>query len=320
MYLINSHPPCAHEPEQVVEKRLRTFDKAGARVRDLMLERMVAVLARLRTFKLIEGGRRSTLSAPPPPISATVAGTTDGPSPLTRASGGGDNNGVARGDAEGADDIPGGGGSSDAARGKENEDLGGSGENDSPEEGTADRPLYKDGGNVASKDSAGTGSGAETDAASSEVVRWLQFRTADLVSFLGGALQIGDIQAASVVWRRHGRTDRGAGHRAGARLSKTIGAGAATAGAVAGGAAAGRKYGGNAEEGRRLELALPGQLATVPAVAPPVLLGAWLRDEVLPWLDVVGVMAVSPAALRGRMRKASEEEGLEFHGALLVVR
>ncbi|CAN0406897.1 unnamed protein product, partial [Hapterophycus canaliculatus] len=42
-----------------------------------------------------------------------------------------------------------------------------------------------------------------------------------------------------------------------------------------------------------------GQLATVPAVAPPVLLGAWLRDEVLPWLDVAGVMAVRFAPLWG---------------------
>ena len=48
-------------PRQVVDDRLRSFHVAGARVQSLMLERLAAIFARLRTFELVEGGRRSLL-------------------------------------------------------------------------------------------------------------------------------------------------------------------------------------------------------------------------------------------------------------------
>lgn len=205
---------------QVVDDRLRSFYVAGARVQSLMLERLAAIFARLRTFELVEGSRRSLLphsgvdTAPP-------SASDDG----------------SNGDARKVDDSEEDGHSRDDERG-------------SPLEGR--------------EDNSGDGIGVHE----TEVTRWLQFRTMDLVSFVGTALQAGDILAAAVVWRRHGRTDRGAAGRPDEKRAE-------------------------AAEGRRLELALPAQLATVPAGAPPALLGAWLRDEVLPSLDVSGAVAVS---------------------------
>lgn len=278
-------------PRQVVENRLRSFDTAGTKIRDLMLERLASVVARLLTFELIEGGRRSSLPSRP----------SIRPSPgasIPRACG--NENGD---DDDDDDDANAAHDDSDESTDHLDEEEKGWGEEDSenatdssmetPEknrafsgvvpplaeyDGSGDREGWA-GVDEETKRRGGGGGGERTP---TQVARWLKFRTMDLSSFLGMALLSGDVQAASIVWRRHGRTDRGVGRRT-ARSAETP----AGAGSRAGAAAE------EDEQGRRLELALPGQLAAVPAGAPPVLLGAWLRDEVLPWLDVAGVMAVS---------------------------
>lgn len=211
-------PPQIVSPRQVVDDRLRSFYVAGARVQSLMLERLAAIFSRLRTFELVEGGRRSLLPR----------------------------SGVAIAPLSASDDLEG-----------RTVDVSEEDEHGSPLRGRGREDNNGDG----------------IDVHETEVTRWLRFRTMDLVSFVGTALQAGDIQAAAVVWRRHGRTDRGAAGRPDER-------------------------GAEASEGRRLELALPAQLATVPAGAPPALLGAWLRDEVLPSLDVSGAVAVSSTLWR----------------------
>lgn len=272
-----------------------------------MLERMAGVLARLRTFELIEGGRRPALPLSISTTSTAAVATAAAPllplgSAVIRPGDGYVNGAGSSGVVGGAVGVGGGGGNRPVARGKENNAEGGeanendgdgscgfeSGYDDADSDSTAAAHVVDDvaaeimisdvsdeNGSGGSEYQGGDGSGAVL----SEVARWLQFRTADLVSFVGGALQVGDVQAASVAWRRHGRTDRGA-----ARTSKTAAAAVAGISTRAGGAVG---------EGNRMEVALPGQLVTLPAVAPPVLLGAWLRDEVLPWLDVAGVIAVS---------------------------
>lgn len=300
-------------PWQVVENRLLSFDRAGTKIRDLMLERLAAVLARLLTFELIEGGRRSSLPSRP------AIGRSPGAS-IPRPCG--NDNDEDNGDADDdGDDAAQDDGSDDSTDQFEEEETG-RGEEDS--ENAADSavenpeknrvfsgavpPLAEYDGNgdrkglagvdedasrrgsasVSSADSSANGSGGAGERTPTQVARWLEFRTMDLSSFLGVALLAGDVQAASIAWRRHGRTDRGVGavRRTGSSAATPAGAGGSRSGG--GGGAAGED-----EEGRRLEMALPGQLAAVPAGAPPVLLGAWLRDEVLPWLDVAGVMAVS---------------------------
>ncbi|CAM9262363.1 unnamed protein product [Ectocarpus sp. 12 AP-2014] len=286
---------------EVVENRLRSFDTAGARVRNMMLERLTGVLSRLRTFELIEGGRKSTLLVsataatassaaaaaaaaaaselaavvplssalirPPGDEDSSHAEDGDGEIAVARGGGGKENQGCGRdGGGDGSDDDD-----DDDGEG-EDAHLGGTGRRSSSP-GPVQSSLAGSevgGGSPPTRDQHG-GSG---DTELSEVERWLQFRTADLVSFVGGALQAGDIQAAAVAWRRHGRTDRGAGR-------------AAAAAAAAGGGGSGGEEG-----GRLMGVALPGQLASVPAGAPPLLLGGWLRDEVLPWLDAVEVVAL----------------------------
>ena len=278
-----------------------------------MLERMAGVLARLHTFELIEGGKRPLL----PPM-------------RPHGGGGGDSSGSRVADDGASDGLMGDGGSPSAARGKENEDGndveagGGDGDGYEDEDGSSSRdsggdedgydgaddhngpaaagpssPLHAAGNGATNRSTSGSTSSASSEeedggagAVLSEVARWLRFRTVDLVSFVGSALQAGDVQAAAVAWRRHGRTDRGAGRAAAATAAAAAVPGRSSA-AAAGGGAGGAVRKGGVEEGRRLEAALPGQLATVPAAAPPALLGAWLRDEVLPWLDVAGVIAVS---------------------------
>lgn len=270
-----------------------------------MLDRMAGVLARLRTFELIEGGRRPVVSVSTPtsiggatPVASTPLLPLGGTVTRPGDDGGNDDGNIAGGI---------GGGDGAVAHGKENKAEGGEANQDdgigscssaeSGEDGDADSngaaTAHDDNDDDMATDTAvisgvndKNGGGGEQQgshgggAVLSEVARWLQFRTADLVSFVGGALQAGDVQAASVAWRRHGRTDRGAARAAKAAAAATaVSTGAGGAGAIG--------------EGRRMEVALPGQLATLPAVAPPVLLGAWLRDEVLPCLDVAGVMAVS---------------------------
>ena len=242
---VNSIGPYA--PRQIVDDRLRSFDGVGARVQRLMLERLGAIFARLRTFELLEGGRdlSSSRSGGAPPL--LVVG--DGSGACTVAS---------TGDRQ--EDVD----SREAAG-----EIAGGSEGDCS---AFSEPTLRESGS-----SGGGGGGVDEE---TEVARWLQFRTTDLASFVGGALQVGDVQAAAVVWRRHGRTDRGAG-RPVKRNTRTA-------------TAAGR--GGESEEGaegRRLEMVLPAQLATLPARAPPTLLGTWLRDEVLPALDVAGALAVS---------------------------
>lgn len=107
-----------------------------------------------------------------------------------------------------------------------------------------------------------------------EVIRWLHFRTTDVVAFMGAALQAGDIHATSFIWRRHSRADRGITFRGKDRHE-------------------GRLLGRESKEGQRLVEALPGQLGGLPTDTPIRPLGMWLRDEVLPALDVSGAMAVS---------------------------
>lgn len=107
-----------------------------------------------------------------------------------------------------------------------------------------------------------------------EVIRWLYFRTTDVVAFTGAALQAGDIHAASFIWRRHSRGDRGITFRSKDRRE-------------------GRLLGREDKEGQRLVETLPGQLVGLPTGTPIRPLGMWLRDEVLPALDVSGAMAVS---------------------------
>lgn len=265
-----------------------------------MLERMASNLARLRTFELIEGSRRSALSVSASTPAATAA------SPLLELGSAAIRQGNSYGNDDGNNAGGGGGGYGPVTRGKENSEEdgeangsggGGSCRAESRDDGAdgngtaAAAPAAASGvvDGVAAKTMLSDVSDKEGGgAALSEVARWLQFRTADLVSFVGGALQAGDVQAASVAWRRHGRTDRGV-----ARTAKTAAAAAAGAESAGAGGAGAARNGGAVDGGRRMEVALPGQLATLPAVAPPVLLGAWLRDEVLPWLDVAGVMAVS---------------------------
>ncbi|CAM9795603.1 unnamed protein product [Ascophyllum nodosum] len=257
---------------EIVDDRLRSFDGVGARVQRLMLERLGAIFALLRTFELLEGGRdlSSSRSGGAPPL--LVVG--DGSGTCTVAS---------TGDRQ--EDVD----SREAAG-----EIAGGSEGDCS--AFSEPPLRESGS------SGGGGGGVDEE---TEVARWLQFRTTDLASFVGGALQVGDVQAAAVVWRRHGRTDRGAG-RPVKRNTRTA-------------TAAGR--GGESEEGaegRRLEMVLPAQLATLPAGAPPTLLGTWLRDEVLPALDVAGALAIRDWATH----HAREVEALSRrpHGALFFVR
>eukprot|EP00752_Nemacystus_decipiens_P005910 g5342.t1 len=280
-----------------------------------LLERMAGVLARLRTFELIEGGRRPLLPLPRP------------------HGGGGRDRSVVRDASDGLMGGDGGVGSPDGP-GKENEDgnagkAGGGdwisagdtgGDEEDGDAPSSPAPPHAAAGHGAAdlnstsleeEQGDDDDDGDDAGLVLSEVARWLRFRTVDLVRFVGGVLLAGDVQAAAVAWRRHGRTDRGA--------RRTAVAAEARSSAMAGGGGGGdalRK--GGVEEGRRLEMALPGQLATVPAAAPPVLLGAWLRDEVLPWLEVAGVVAVREWA----EHHAREVEALEKrpHGALLFVR
>ena len=282
-------------PRQVVENRLRSFDRAGTKIRDLMLERLAGVVARLLTFELIEGGRRSSLPSRP-----SIGSSPGASKPRACGNENGDDDGDDDDDANAAHD--GSDESTDYLEEEEEEETG-RGEEDS--ENAADSsvetpeknrdfsglvpPLTKYDGNGDRKGWAGVdevtkrpGGGGGGERTPTQVARWLKFRTMDLSSFLGMALLSGDVQAASIAWRRHGRTDRGVGRRTDRSAATPVGAGSRAGGGA-----------GEDEQGRQLELALPGQLAAVPAGAPPVLLGAWLRDEVLPWLDVAGVMAVS---------------------------
>lgn len=279
-------PPRLPRPIKVVEKRLRSFDTAGARVRNMMLERLTGVLARLHTFELIEGGRESTLLASSATATASAgaaAAAASKPAAVVPPSGalirppGDDDDDSRAEDGDGEPAVAGIGGKEnqgcwrDGAGDGGDDDHNGEGEDAHPVGGPGRRPASPRPVPSSRAGSEDGGSGGD-DAGLSEVERWQQFRTADLVSFVGRALQAGDIQAAAVAWRRHGRTDRGAGRAA---------------------AAGGGRGVSDGKEGRRMGVALPGQLVAVPAGAPPLLLGGWLRDEVLPWLDVVGVVAVS---------------------------
>lgn len=258
-----------------------------------MLVRMAGVLARLRTFELIEGGRSSFFSCPaaaavvPPPETLTrswedkcgVVGDAEG-----IVDRGGDKS-IAEMEKKGGEGVGGGDGQGNAGP-----DAAGEGSPSS----TCFLELAKSTINTGAASGAdgagdetledGDGDGTWGEQLVTEVDRWMLFRTTDLVAFVGTALQAGDIQAASVAWRRHGRTDRGA--------DRTAAGGTVAVAAGLCGDAAGAGRGDEGEEGRRLEAELPGQLATVPASAPVVLLGTWLRDEVLPSLGVTGTIAV----------------------------
>lgn len=259
-----------------------------------MLERLAAVLARLLTFELIEGGRCSSLPTRPGTDASTIPPCGDDYNDNN------DNATIDGGSDKSTDHLEEEGGE------EENENTTES-EVETPEknrslvpplsdhDGNADRKggakvdeetrRCSGGSSGGDGGSSGGGGGGDGERTPTQVARWLKFRTMDLSSFLGVTLLAGDVQAASIAWRRHGRTDRGvARSRQTPRSVEAL----ACAGGRGGGGGVGED-----EEGRRLELALPGQLAAVPAGAPPALLGAWLRDEVLPWLDVAGVMAVS---------------------------
>lgn len=277
---------------KVFESRLRSFDGAGTRVRTMMLERLAAVLTRLRTFELIGGGQGYLLNeSTAAEASGDAPGVDDahdgGAIPLLAADAG-------AGHEKASDDLDKGGAAATGAPGdaachadasvKERR-LDGGGPCSPLPTNQIDRPggaanssrdalcasQTKEGKGVrAKKDSVGHGGGDDSVAmlkaqqARVEVTRWLQFLGVDLVTFVGAALQAGDVHAASIVWRRHGRTDRGL-----------------------------RGSPGHGNEGQSLAAALPDQLAALPASAPTAPLGSWLRDDVLPALDVASAMTVS---------------------------
>lgn len=135
-----------------------------------------------------------------------------------------------------------------------------------------------DGGEDTNKSTMATAVEAEE----SEVDRWLRFRTTDLVAYVGAALQAGDVHAASIVWRRHARADRGG--PVGKESLFSSGDDRSR-----GGASGGRA---GVSEGERLVVLLPEQLASAPAAGALRLLGEWLRDEVLSSMDVAGAMLV----------------------------
>lgn len=310
---------------QIVENRLRNFENAGTRIRDAMLERTAGVLARLCTFELIEGGRSSSFGFPSSAVdgvvdTASTTGASLDPHVLRDVSNSksssssndnsvGKDSGVDQGhESDMVDEIADPSDATivaDSIDGKKSASGGIS--RDSSAEGldspTADgglsqgrRRLERNGDDNdldEAKDTAMTNASTNNNnsvnvdsTAVTQVARWLQFRTADLVTFVGDALHAGDIQAASIAWRRHGRTDRGV---------------------VGATRVCGNGGGRGAEEGFRLEEALPAQLAMVPATAPPSMLGAWLRDEVLPSLDVAGAVAVRVSFL---CRGGSRDSGL----------
>lgn len=273
---------------QIVEARLRSFDSAGTRIRRLMVERIAAVLTRLRTFELIEGGRGST-----PDGSSPIDSSKLGLSPEGRAGEGtlavvsddGDRRSgrvshadedtenldqsasVALEAVEGSLDIIRHSSTSDGEQSVSSDDGGNS-------HSGREKSLH----DVEEDSSIGGESEAGIKQGATEVTRWLRFRTTDLVAFIGAALQAGDIHAASVAWRRHSRTNRG---------SQSVGAGRS----------AERREVGEGSEGQRVVAALPDQLAGLPASAPLAPLRAWLRDEVFPALDVSAAMAVRGSTL-----------------------
>lgn len=280
---------------------------------------MAGVLARLRTFELIEGGRRSSFPSLPPSASTSTAFETRASScDDDGQSSGGYATGVAGGTKGDCATTENGAtttlGDSDDGDGG----CGGVDENDDPDVTAGRKGVNSKNNkhNVVNTGSSATdsdhgqreGDDSNSDevttktttsnrkkntTAAKEVARWLRFRTTDMVAFVGAALQAGDVQAASIVWRRHGRTDRGAASFRHRISEGRFVPGDAGAGDDGGGSERTNGKGIDEEEDGRVEVALPGQLAVVPADASLVLLGTWLKDEVLPSLDVAGAMAVS---------------------------
>lgn len=287
-----------------------------------MLERIASVLTRLRTFELIEGGRgatrnKSSGSSGSSSLSATtpeaVGGVSLVSSPATAVGGTArareivsvvgpeaavdavevDGVRISKDDmlaeldneeesSEGGDDVR-----------KGSNEIHDNEDDDHDEIVIARGHGDTSGCDGRSKSEIGaeyTGAGKEgsdlegdeekegINAQKAEVSRWLRFRTTDLVAYVGAALQVGDLHAASIAWRRHCRTDGGPGR------SNVL---PSASGLVGDGCS-------SESDGGTLAITLPEQLAGLPAGAPPQLLGEWLRDEVLPSLNVAGAMAVSP--------------------------